>query len=487
MAFSDVRTRYAPSPTGYMHVGNLRTALYEYLIARSLGGTFVLRIEDTDQSRQVTGAVEVIYRTLNQVGLNHDEGPDIGGPYGPYVQSQRLGLYREHAEKLVARGQAYYCFCSKEKHVAPNADDLEGTGGYSGGYDRTCRDLPDSEIRQLLARGEPHAIRQRMPLQGTTSFTDSVYGTITIDNSELEDQVLLKSDGYPTYNFANVVDDHAMKISHVVRGSEYLASTPKYNLLYQAFGWEIPTYVHLPLITGKDGHKLSKRHGSTSFEALVADGYLPEAVINYIALLGWSPSGTREIFSLDELCQAFTIGGISKSPAVFDYDKLSWFNSEYLRAMPPADFIALIKPALESVFASQPVDGPLLAEMLQPRLTRLTEVAGKIAFLAQRLEYSLDLFNNKKSKADLDTARLVLPLAIAQLRALRDWSRDSLHEMLIQLASELGMKTGQLLWPIRIAASGQEVTPGGAIEILAFLGRQESLERLEIARNRLFQ
>jgi glutamyl-tRNA synthetase len=487
MAFSDVRTRYAPSPTGYMHVGNLRTALYEYLIARSLGGTFVLRIEDTDQSRQVAGAVEVIYRTLSQVGLFHDEGPDIGGPYGPYVQSQRLVLYRERAEELVAAGKAYYCFCSKEKHVSQKADDLEGAGGYSGGYDRTCRDLPEGEIRQLLARGEPHAIRQRMPLQGTTSFTDSVYGTITIDNSELEDQVLLKSDGYPTYNFANVVDDHAMKISHVVRGSEYLASTPKYNLLYQAFGWEIPTYVHLPLITGKDGHKLSKRHGSTSFEALVAEGYLPEAIVNYIALLGWSPSGTREIFSLAELCQAFTIGSISKSPAVFDYDKLTWFNSEYLRSMTPTDFVDLIKPTLDLVFGGRPVDTLLLAEMLQPRLTRLTEAAGKIMFLSQRLEYSLDLFCNKKSKADLDTARTVLPAAIKRLSALDDWSRTGLHEMLIQLAGELDLKTGQLLWPIRIAASGQEVTPGGAIEILAFLGKAESLERLEIAGNRIFQ
>lgn len=477
-----VRTRYAPSPTGMMHVGNLRTALYEYLIARSLGGSFILRIEDTDQERLVEGATAVIYRTLDQVGLHHDEGPDIGGPYGPYVQSERLSLYRPFAEQLVAAGEAYYCFCPKERldeiRVA-----VEAAGNFSGGYDRHCRDLPADTVADLLAAGTPCVIRQKMPLTGTTTFSDAVYGDISVDNDELEDQVLLKSDGYPTYNFANVVDDHTMAITHVVRGSEYLSSTPKYNRLYEAFGWEIPTYVHLPLILGKDGKKLSKRHGATSFEGLVAEGYLPAAIINYIALLGWCPKDNQEVFNLDELARAFSIDGISKSPSTFDYDKLTWFNAEYIRAMSADQFLALIRPTLDAAFDGQPCDAALLAEILQPRVTQLTQVEPMIRFLTRRQAYDPALFANKKSKTTASLAAEVLPQAIAVLAALPAWQREAIHDALIGLAIRTGLKNGQVMWPVRIAASGQEVTPGGAIEILTILGRDEALARLQAGLN----
>jgi len=484
MTTPTVRTRYAPSPTGMMHVGNLRTALYEYLIARSLGGSFILRIEDTDQERQVEGALDLIYHTLREVGMTHDEGPDVGGPHGPYVQSERLHLYRPHAEQLVAEGKAYHCFCSKERLESVRAA-AEAAGNFAGGYDRHCRDLPADVVQANLAAGMPSVIRQKMPLSGTTTFQDAVYGDISVENSELEDQVLLKSDGYPTYNFANVIDDHDMAITHVVRGSEYLSSTPKYNLLYDAFGWEIPTYVHLPLILGKDGKKLSKRHGATSFADLVSDGYLPEAIVNYIALLGWCPKDNTELFTLAELCQAFAIDGISKSPSVFDYDKLTWFNAEYIRKMAPGDFLGLIQPELDHVFAGRPYDAALLAEILQPRVTRLSQVADMVAFLSQRQDYSTDLFSNKKSKTDPALAAQVLPQVVTALEALPNWERQALHDLLIDFATAKGLKNGQVMWPVRIAISGQEVTPGGAIEILTILGRDESLARLAIALKKL--
>ncbi|NLW11725.1 MAG: glutamate--tRNA ligase [Clostridiaceae bacterium] len=473
-----VRTRFAPSPTGFMHVGNLRTALYEYLIAKAAGGSFVLRIEDTDQGRLVEGAVDIIYKTLREVGMNHDEGPDIGGPYAPYVQSERLSMYRPFAEELVEKGHAYYCFCTKER--LDSLKEQAGEGSFTGGYDRHCRHLTQTEIDEKLAAGLPYVIRQKMPLDGATTFEDAVYGSITVENSELEDQVLLKSDGYPTYNFANVVDDHAMGITHVVRGSEYLSSTPKYNLLYQAFGWEVPTYVHLPLINGMDGKKLSKRHGSTSFEGLIAEGYLPEAIINYIAMLGWCPvNDNREIFTLTELEQVFSIEGISKSPAVFDYDKLTWFNAEYIRAMSREDFIALIKPQLEQIFGQIPQELELLADILQPRVTKLVQLPDMIGFLAARQDYELDLFSNKKSKSSPELAADVLPQALDALKSLTSWDRDSIHDCLIGLAQKLEMKNGQVMWPVRIAASGQAVTPGGAIEVLVILGRDEAIARLE--------
>ena len=379
-----VRTRFAPSPTGFMHVGNLRTALFEYLIAKSNGGDFILRIEDTDQERYVEGAVDVIYETLRTVGLKHDEGPDIGGPCGPYVQSERKELYRGYAEQLVSKGKAYYCFCTKER-----LDSLhESKGENGGGYDRHCRSLPAEEVQRLLAAGTPHVIRQKMPTEGSTTFEDVVYGPITIENKELEDQVLLKSDGFPTYNFANVIDDHLMGITHVVRGSEYLTSTPKYNLLYQAFDWDVPVYVHLPLIMGKDADggvsKLSKRHGSTGFADLVKEGYLPEVIVNYIALLGWCPKDNREIFSLEDLTKAFSIDGISKSPAVFDYDKLLWFNAEYLRAMQPEEFTRRAMPFYREIFPQGDCPWEVLTAILQPRAVRFMEIPGMIAFLRGR-------------------------------------------------------------------------------------------------------
>ncbi len=473
-----VRTRFAPSPTGFMHVGNLRTALFEYLIAKSQQGKFILRIEDTDQERLVEGAVDVIYDTLQQVGLDHDEGPDIGGEYGPYIQSQRKDTYRPYAEQLVREGKAYYCFCTKERLESLHQED-----GF-GGYDRHCRDLPAEEVQRLLDAGTPYVIRQKMPTEGSTTFQDAVFGEITIENKELEDQILLKSDGYPTYNFANVIDDHLMHITHVVRGSEYLTSTPKYNLLYEAFGWEVPTYVHLPLIMGKneDGSvsKLSKRHGSTSFAGLVQEGYLPETIVNYIALLGWCPKDNREIFSLQELVENFSIDGISKAPSVFDYDKLDWFNGEYLRAKTPEEFTALAMPWYQQVFGQEDKPWDVLTAILQPRVIRLTDIPGMIGFFKELPEYDAALFVNKKSKANLENAPVMLKAAIEALSSLPEWNVTAIHDCLIQLAQKLEVKNGTLLWPVRIAAAGMQVTPGGAMEILAILGKEEALRRLEL-------
>lgn len=481
-----VRTRFAPSPTGFMHVGNLRTALFEYLIAKSKNGNFVLRIEDTDQERLVDGAVDVIYHTLEQVGLKHDEGPDIGGEYGPYVQSQRKDIYMPYAEQLIRDGKAYYCFCSKERldslHDAKNGDEF-------GGYDRHCRDLPQEEVTRSLESGVPYVIRQRMPIEGSTTFHDVVYGDITIENCELEDQILIKSDGYPTYNFANVIDDHLMHITHVVRGCEYLTSTPKYNLLYQAFGWDVPTYVHLPLIMGKneDGSvsKLSKRHGSTGFSDLINEGYLPQTIVNYIALLGWCPKDNQEVFTLQQLVENFSIDGISKSPAVFDYDKLSWFNGEYIRAMSLDEFTQTAMPYYKAVFTDTVLNWQVLSSILQPRVIQLTQIPGMIGFFKELPDYTLDFFVNKKSKTNLENSVVMLQEAIEVLNKIDDWSVDTLHETLMALAQKLEVKNGTLLWPVRIAAAGMMVTPGGAMEILAILGKQESIRRLNIGLEKL--
>ena len=473
-----VRTRFAPSPTVFMHVGNLRTALYEYLIAKSLGGDFVLRIEDTDQERKVEGAVDIIYNTMKAAGLKHDEGPDIGGEYGPYVQSERKDMYLPYAEKLIEKGLAYRCFCTKERldGLRANADDP------GAGYDRHCRDLSEEEIAQKLADKVPFVIRQKMPLEGSTTFEDTVYGTITVENSELQDQILIKADGFPTYNFANVIDDHTMNITHVVRGSEYLSSTPKYNLLYQSFGWEIPTYVHLPLIMGQndDGSvsKLSKRHGATSFEDLVNAGFLPEAIINYIALLGWAPKDNREMFTLSELVENFSIDGISKSPSVFDYDKLEWFNGEYIKAMSVEKFAEVSEPYFKKALGDKELDRIKLASILQQRTTKLTDIPEKIAFFAEQPEYDKELFVNKKSKTTLENVPGLLKAGIDALEALETWDHDSIHDCLIDLAVKLGVKNGTAMWPVRIAASGMAVTPGGAVEILDILGREEALDRL---------
>lgn len=482
-----VRTRFAPSPTGFMHVGNLRTALYEYLIAKSLGGQFVLRIEDTDQERLVEGAVEIIYNTIRTVGLKHDEGPDIGGEYGPYVQSERKDTYLPYAQQLVKEGKAYYCFCTKERLDSLHHVQEDGTS--IGGYDRHCRDLPKEEVDRLLAEHTPYVIRQRMPIEGFTTFHDAVYGDITIENKELEDQILMKSDGYPTYNFANVIDDHLMKITHVVRGSEYLTSTPKYNLLYEAFGWEIPTYVHLPLIMGKneDGSvsKLSKRHGSTGFSDLIKEGYLPETITNYIALLGWCPKENRELFTLDELVENFSIDGISKSPAVFDYDKLTWFNGEYIRAMTQEIFIEHAMPYFREVFGDKEKDWVVLASILQPRITKFQEIPALISFLNDLPDYSADFFINKKSKTNLENSKTMLEESIPVLEGISDWKLEELHDTLLQLAQKLQVKNGTLLWPVRIAAAGMVVTPGGAMEILAILGKEEALRRLHFGLEKL--
>ncbi len=480
----EVRTRYAPSPTGFMHVGNLRTALYEYLIAKSQGGKFVLRIEDTDQERYVEGAVDVIYNTLKTAGLNHDEGPDIGGDFGPYVQSERKNMYLPYAEQLIKEGKAYRCFCTKERLEKIQEETV------GGGYDRHCRDLPQEETDRLLKEGVPYVIRQKMPVEGSTTFKDAVFGEITVENSELQDQILIKTDGYPTYNFANVIDDHTMGITHVVRGSEYLSSTPKYNLLYEAFGWEVPTYIHLPLIMGKneDGtvSKLSKRHGATGFEDLIKEGYLPQAIINYIALLGWCPKDNQEIFTLKELETVFSVDGISKSPAVFDYDKLSWFNGEYIKAMSPEEFTAVAMPYYKQVFGDKEMPYEKFAEILQKRVVKLTEIPEMLDFFAQLPEYDKDLFVNKKSKTNLENVPVLLKEAYERLKKMDNWNHDTIHDCLINMAQEKELKNGTVMWPVRIAVAGKTVTPGGAVEILDILGREESLKRLETGLAKLF-
>lgn len=484
MSNKTVRTRFAPSPTGFMHIGNLRTALYEYLVAKSQGGDFVLRIEDTDRERYVEGAVDIIYNTLKVAGLQHDEGPDKPGEYGPYVQSERLNMYKPYAEQLIEQGKAYRCFCTKERLDSLKDDETPG-----GGYDRHCRDLPQEEIDRLLAEGVPYVIRQKMPLEGSTTFTDAVFGEITVENSELQDQILIKTDGYPTYNFANVIDDHTMNITHVVRGCEYLSSTPKYNLLYEAFGWEVPTYIHLPLIMGKDAEgnvaKLSKRHGSTGFEDLIKEGYLPQAIINYVALLGWCPSDNQEMFTLDELTRAFSIDGISKSPSIFDYDKLEWFNGEYIRKMSPEEFTSYAMPYYKEAVTSRELPWDKLCGILQQRVTRFTQIPEMIDFFDKLPEYDAEMFVNKKSKTNLENAPVMLKAVTDRLTALESWGKDSIHDCLINLAQELEVKNGTVMWPARIAAAGKKVTPGGAVEILEILGRDESLARLNLGLKKL--
>ncbi|MFI3206841.1 MAG: glutamate--tRNA ligase [Clostridia bacterium] len=475
---SITRTRFAPSPTGFMHVGNLRTAIYEYLVAKSQKGVYVLRIEDTDQERLVEGATQVIYNTIKRVGLVHDEGPDIGGEYGPYVQSERKDIYKPYAEELVKKGEAYYCFCTKER-----LDELHTENAF-GGYDRHCRDLSEEEIQKNLADGVPYVIRQKVPTEGSTSFNDAVFGEITIENKEIEDQVLLKSDGYPTYNFANVIDDHLMDITHVLRGCEYLTSTPKYSLLYNAFGWTEPEYVHLPLIMGKneDGSvsKLSKRHGSTSFEALVGEGYLPEVITNYIVLLGWAPKDNQEVFSLKELEEHFSIDGISKSPAVFDYDKLLWLSGEYIRKMDKETFRTNAIPFYKEVFGDKEVPFEVLDEILQPRISKFKDIPELLHFFKTLPEYAVDLFINKKSKTNMENSPVVLKEAIDCLKAIENWEINIIHDELMELAKKMEIKNGTLLWPVRIAAAGVTVTPGGAMEILAVLGKEEAIARLEL-------
>ena len=477
-----VRTRFAPSPTGFMHVGNLRTALYAYLLAKSQGGDFVLRIEDTDQARYVEGAVQVIYDTLARAGLHHDEGPDKPGAYGPYIQSERRELYGQYARELVKKGAAYYCFC--EKH-----EEEEAEGAVSDAQAVCpCCSLDPAEAEKMVSAGKSYVIRQRIDRSGVSVFQDSVFGEITIENKVLDDQILLKSDGMPTYNFANVVDDHLMNITHVVRGSEYLSSTPKYNLLYKAFGWELPVYVHLPLIMGRnaDGEiaKLSKRHGSVSFENLLADGYLPEAIVNYIALLGWSPKSDQELFSLAELARRFDMAGLNKSPAVFDYEKLRWMNSEYIKALEFETFSEIAKP-----FAQLPekLQGSWkkIAALLHQRTELLTDIPEKIAFLAELPAYENDLFFNKKSKCSPETAKSILETLIPRFEALEEMEPAAVGEIISAYAQEKEVKLGQPMWAVRIALSGLAVTPGGPGEIMDILGKTEAVSRLKIAVEKL--
>ena len=475
-----VRTRFAPSPTGYMHVGNLRTALYTWLIARNAGGTFILRIEDTDQGRLVEGATDVIYRTMAECGLTHDEGPDVGGPVAPYIQSQRRDTYGRYAELLVEKGHAYYCFCEK-------TESEEDSGDFNRAAD-PCRDLDPDVAKARVAAGEPYVIRQKIPASGTTTFHDAIFGDITVDNDTLDDQVLIKRDGLPTYNFANVIDDHLMGITHVVRGSEYLSSAPKYDLLYQAFGWEVPTYVHCSPVMRDAHNKMSKRHGDPSYEDLKAQGYLTEAILNYVALLGWSPRGDKaeqEVFSLQELAEVFDITGISKSPAIFDIEKLTHFNALYLRAMTPEAFAATAEPYIRQAVKNPTLDAAAIAALLQARCERLTDIPEKVAFFEALPEYDKDLFTNKKSKTNDEVARAMLEAAIPMLEALPSWNTDAIHDGLIALAERLEVKNATLMWPVRIAAAGQAVTPGGAVEICAILGREECLRRLNLGLEKL--
>ena len=471
-----VRTRYAPSPTGRMHVGNLRTALYAYLIAKHEGGDFLLRIEDTDQERFVEGATEIIYRTLEKTGLIHDEGPDKDGGVGPYVQSERqaAGIYLEYARKLVEKGEAYYCFCTQER-----LNSLKKTvnGEEIMTYDKHCLHLSKEEVEANLAAGLPYVIRQNNPAEGTTTFHDDIYGDITVDNSELDDMVLIKSDGYPTYNFANVVDDHLMGITHVVRGNEYLSSSPKYNRLYDAFGWDVPVYVHSPLITNEEHKKLSKRSGHSSYEDLIEQGFVSEAVVNYVALLGWSPEDNREIFSLEELVEAFNYRHMSKSPAVFDVTKLKWMNGEYLKAMDFDRFYDMAEPYIKEVIRKD-LDLRKIAAMVKTRIEVFPDIEGHIDFFETMPEYDPQMYVHKKMKTTRETSLEVLKEVLPLLEAQEDYSNDALYQILAGYVSDKGVKTGYVMWPIRTAVSGKQMTPAGATEIMEVLGKEESLERI---------
>ena len=474
---SNVRTRFAPSPTGYMHVGNLRTALYAYLKAKSCGGTFVLRIEDTDQERYVEGAVDIIYNTLRETGLLWDEGPDKDGGYGPYIQSERMSMYLGYAKQLIESGHAYYCFCDKQR--LDEMRTIQKASGQPPHYDGHCRNLSAEQIAQNLASGMPYVIRQKMPRTGTTSFEDVVYGHIEVDNSELDDQILIKTDGMPTYNFANVVDDHLMAISHVIRGSEYLSSTPKYNLLYEAFGWEKPIYIHCPPVMKDAQNKLSKRNGDASYQDLVAKGYLTEAILNYIALCGWSPKNENEIYSLQEMTEIWDESGISKSPAIFDPEKLRFMNGEYIRRLSPEAFYKMALPWIDEAVHT-PCDKVLLAHVLQTRCEVLGDIPAQLPFIDAVQPHDLELYVSKKMKTNADTAKEALAALIPVLEALgeADWTVEKIHEACFALITEMQVKNGWMLWPMRIALTGMQFTPGGGIEIAAVLGRTEALRRL---------
>lgn len=489
---SKIRTRFAPSPTGRMHVGNLRTALYEYLIAKHEGGTFILRIEDTDQERFVEGAVDIIYRTIKGTGLIHDEGPDKDGGYGPYVQSERQasGMYLEYAKQLIDQGAAYYCFCTKERLAS-----LKTTVGDSESeededvkvitkYDKHCLSLSKEEIAANLAAGMPYVIRQNTPTEGTTTFHDAIFGDITVDNEELDDMILIKSDGYPTYNFANVIDDHLMKITHVVRGNEYLSSTPKYTRLYQAFGWEEPIYVHLPLITNEEHKKLSKRSGHSSYEDLLEQGFVSEAIINFVALLGWSSSENKEIMSLEELIQEFDYTHINKAPAVFDIVKLRWMNGEYLKNMDFENYYELALPYMKQVIKKE-LDLRKIAALVKTRIETLVDIKDMIDFFEELPDYDISMYTHKKMKTDSESSLKVLEELLPRFEALEDYSEKEIEAVIMGYISENGIKNGQGLWPVRTAVSGKQSTPGGAYEIMNILGKEESIRRIKTAIEKL--
>lgn len=489
---SVVRTRFAPSPTGRMHVGNLRTALYEYLIAKHEGGTFILRIEDTDQERYVEGALDIIYRTMEGTGLIHDEGPDKDAGYGPYIQSERQaqGIYLDYAKKLIEKGAAYYCFCSKERleslktKVGGSDVDDDGEVKEITKYDKHCLHLSKEEIEEKLAAGVPYVIRQNMPTDGTTTFHDVIFGEITVDNEELDDMILIKSDGYPTYNFANVVDDHLMKITHVVRGNEYLSSTPKYTRLYEAFGWEEPVYIHLPLITDENHKKLSKRSGHSSFEDLLEQGFIPEAIVNYVALLGWSAPDNREIMSLEELIEVFDYNHINKSPAVFDIVKLRWMNGEYMKMMEDEKFYELALPYIKEVI-SKDLDYRRIAALVKTRIETFLDIKDKIDFFEELPDYDIEMFTHKKMKTNAESSLAVLTDLLPRFEALEDYSEASIEKVIMSYIQEKEIKNGQGLWPVRTAVSGKQSTPGGAYEIMSILGKEESLRRIRIAIDKL--
>ncbi|MBR1891134.1 MAG: glutamate--tRNA ligase [Clostridia bacterium] len=470
-----VRTRFAPSPTGFMHLGGMRTALYCYLFAKQHGGDFILRIEDTDQERYVEGAVEVIYSSLKEGGMDYDEGPDKGGDYGPYVQSERKEIYLKYAKELVERGGAYYCFCTKER-----VESLRDENG-NVRYDKHCLHLTKEEIQKNLELGVPYVIRQNIPEHGVGSYEDAVYGHIAVDYNELEDGILIKSDGLPTYNFANVVDDHLMGITHVIRGTEYLSSTPKYNLMYDAFGWERPVYIHLPPIMKDATRKLSKRYGDANFDDFVSKGYLPEAIVNYIALLGWAPKDNSEKMTMQEMIEKFSLDGVSKSPAIFDDVKLRWLNGEYLKAMDDEAFYRISEPFRKQSKTYGKYDGRLIAKLLKTRIEIMSEIPEKIDFLEEYGEFDVNMFYHKKMKTDTEMAKTVLPLVYDALNALDSFDHQSIHDALLSLATEKQFKNGQILWPARVALTAKDVTPGGAVEMAEILGKEESLRRIKFS------
>lgn len=482
-----VRTRFAPSPTGRMHVGNLRTALYTYLIAKHEDGDYILRIEDTDQERYVEGAVDIIYRTMKETGLIHDEGPDKDKGVGPYVQSERqaAGIYMEYAKKLIEKGEAYYCFCDQERLESLKQEiTVDGETKTISVYDKHCLSLSKEEVEKNLAEGKPFVIRQNNPRTGTTTFHDELYGDITVDNSELDDMILIKSDGFPTYNFANVVDDHLMGITHVVRGNEYLSSSPKYNRLYEAFGWEVPKYIHCPLITNEEHQKLSKRSGHSSFEDLVEKGFVTEAIVNFVALLGWSPEGNQEIFSLEELVKEFDYHRIGKSPAVFDYGKLKWMNGEYLKAMDFDKFMELAKPYLDK-FVPEGMDQKKIAELVKTRIEIFPEIEEHIDFLKAVPEYDISMYTHKKMKTTPENSLELLKAVLPVLEEQNDYSNDALFETLKAFGEKNEYKTGFVMWPLRTAVSGKMSTPGGATQLMEILGKDESVSRIKAAIDKL--